>query len=216
MPKRERDEAVEARLQHMRRTLVSIATTSEAYKEMSSRYRPWCPGGRAMATRALDRKYVEELANMEAAKEPDDPTKVEWNWFCRITPREDGWWDCAIRHIKGRTEHEDIKRQGAEGHHTWNKVVILLNHANVETRDAGLAVNWIRDTILPQEFVKIKEMQAAKSRKGVARQASRIFGTKQETLSKDGFMVKKDFVTKKDLATLEAMSLEYLPTNQSG
>ena len=153
---------------------------------------------------------------MEAAKEPDDPTKVEWNWFCRITPREDGWWDCAIRHIKGRTEHEDIKRQGAEGHHTWNKVVILLNLANVETRDAGLAVNWIRDTILPQEFVKIKEMQAAKSRKGVARQPSRIFGTKQEKLSKDGFMVKKDFVTKKDLATLEAMSLEYLPTNQSG
>ena len=215
MPKRERDEAVEARLQHMRRTIVSIATTSEAYEEMSSRYRPWCPGRNAMATRALDRKYVEELAKMEAAKEPDDPTKVEWNWFCRIIPR-DGWWDCAIKHIKGRAEHEDIKRVGAEGHHTWNKVVILLNHANVETRDAGLAVNWIRDTILPQEFVKIKEMQAAKSRKGVARQASRIFGTKQETLSKDGFMVKKDFVTKKDLATLEAMSLEYLPTNQSG
>ena len=42
------------------------------------------------------------------------------------------------------------------------------------------------------------------------------FGTKQETLSKDGFMVKKAFVTTKDLATLEAMSLEYLPTNQSG
>ena len=59
-------------------------------------------------------------------------------------------------------------------------------------------------------------MQAAKSRKGVARQPSRIFGTKQEKLSKDGFMVKKDFVTTKDLATLEAMSLEYLPTNQSG
>jgi|NorSeaMetagenome_1021524.scaffolds.fasta_scaffold22169_3 hypothetical protein len=215
MPKRERDEAVEARLQHMRRTIVSIATTSEAYEEMSSRYRPWCPGRNAMARRELDRKYVEELAKMEAAKEPDDPTKVEWNWFCRIIPR-DGWWDCAIKHIKGRAEHEDIKRVGAEGHHTWNKVVILLNHANVETRDAGLAVNWIRDTILPQEFVKIKEMQAAKSRKGVARQASRIFGTKQETLSKDGFMVKKDFVTKKDLATLEAMSLEYLPTNQSG
>ena len=213
MPKRERDEAVEARLDHMRMALVSIATTSEAYKEMSSRY---SPGGMAMAARELDRKYVKELADMEAAKEPDDPTKVNWNWFCGRISERDGGWDCAIKHIKGRTEHHDIKRQGADGHHTWNKVVILLNHANVETRDAGLAVNWIRDTILPQEFVKIKEMQAAKSRKGVARQASRIFGTKQETLSKDGFMVKKNFVSTKDLATLEAMSLEYLPTNQSG
>jgi hypothetical protein len=204
MPKRERDEAVEARLDHMRMALVSIATTSEAYKEMSIRWEP---------PRDMDRKYVQALADREAAKGPDDPTKVNWNWFCGRISFEDGAWDCAIKHIKGRTEHEDIKRKGAEGHHTWNKVVILLNLANVETRDAGLAVNCIRDTILPQE---IKEMQAAKSRKGVARQASRIFGTKQETLSKDGFMVKKNFVSTKDLATLEAMSLEYLPTNQSG
>ena len=186
---------------------MSLATTSEVYKEMSTQWEP---------PRDMDRKYVQALAVKEAAKGPDDPTKVNWNWFCGRISERDGGWDCAIKHIKGRAEHEDIKRKSAKGPHTWNKVVILLNLANVETRDAGLASNWIRDNILDHEFRKIKEMQAAKSRKGVARQASRIFGTKQETLSKGGFMVKKDFVTTKDLATLEAMSLEYLPTNQSG
>ena len=166
--------------------------------------------------RDMDRKYVQALADKEAAKGPDDPTKANWNWFCGRIFERDGGWNCAIKHIKGRKEKEDMKREGANSPHTWNKVVLLLSLANVETRDAGLAVNWIRDTILPQEFGKIKEMQAAKSRKGVARQPSRVFGTKQRKLSKDGFMVKKDFVTKKDLATLEIMSHDYLPTDQSG
>ena len=206
MVKRERDEAADARILHMQRTLETVARTSEVYAEMSIRWEP---------PRDMDREYVQGLANKEAAKGPDDPSKVNWNWFCGRDKHTLLGWKCAIKHIKGRKEIGDIRRDGADSPHTWSKVVLLLSLANVETRDVGLAVNCIRDNILPDEFRKIKESHAAKSRKGVARRSG-VFGTKKRNLSKDGFMVKKNFVKKKDLAILEAMNLEFLPTDQSG
>ena len=168
----------------------------------------------------MNRDHVQGLADKEAAKGPGDHSEVNWNWFCGMVKQErDGGWKCAIKHIKGRKGKEDIRREGADSPHTWNEVVLLHSLANVETRDAGLAVNlnWIRDNILPHvhEFRKIKESHAAKPRKGVARK-SRVVGTKQSNLSKDSFMVKKNFVTKEDLAILETMNLDYLPTDQSG
>ena len=44
---------------------------------------------------------------------------------------------------------------------------------------------------------------------------SGVFGTKTSTLSKEGFMVKKNFVKKKFLDILEEMNHEYLPTETS-
>ena len=73
MAKRERDEAADARVQHMRRTLETVARTPKVYKEMSITRR---------RTRDMNRKYVQVLADKEAAKGPDDRSKVKCNWFC--------------------------------------------------------------------------------------------------------------------------------------
>ena len=77
------------------------------------------------------------------------------------------------------------------------------------------ALNWIRDGILVAEFATIKQGYTAKSGKGVARRSG-VFVTMTGTLSKEGFMVKDKFVTKKVLGILEKMCLEYLPTKTSG
>ena len=136
--KRERDEAADVSvvepigagagciskegILHMQRALDTVARTSEVYAAMSIRWEP---------PRDMDSDYVEGLAAKEAAKVPDDPSKVNWNWFCGAGNRTDLGWKCAIKHIKGRKVIHDIRRDGAASPHTWNKVVLLLTFADI-------------------------------------------------------------------------------------
>ena len=94
----------------------------------------------------MGRGCVAGLAAKEAAKAPGDPSKVNWNWFCGAGNRTDRdlGWKCAIKHIKGRKVTGDIRREGAASPHTWNKVVLLLNLADIQAHEAGRAVNWIQ------------------------------------------------------------------------
>ena len=70
--------------------------------------------------------------------------KANWNWFCGRIFERDGGWNCAIKHIKGRKEKEDIRREGDDSPYTWNKVVLLLDLADIQAHEAGRAVNWIQ------------------------------------------------------------------------
>ena len=104
MPKRERDEAEDARIQHMRRAIVSLATRLEVYREMPIRWEP---------PRDMDKKYVQALAEKEAAKGPDNPTKVNWNWFCGRIFERDGGWDCHYSTtVIRRVDHSDVQNHG--------------------------------------------------------------------------------------------------------
>ena len=80
--------------------------------------------------RDVDRRYVEGLAAKEATKEPDDTSNVNWNWFCGAVKKTKLGWRCAIKHVGGRKVIQDVRRDGADSEHTWNKVVLLLSLAD--------------------------------------------------------------------------------------
>ena len=49
----------------------------------------------------VDRGYVKGLAAKEPAKEPEDPSKVNWpwNWPCGTVTKTNLGWRCAIKHV---------------------------------------------------------------------------------------------------------------------
>ena len=133
--KRERDEAVggerwpigagagwisKERILRVQRALETVARTSEVYAVdvMSTKMRD------------MDRVYVQGLAAKEAAKEPDGPSKVNWNWFCGAVTQTELGCRCPIKHVGGRKVIQDVRRDGADSEHTWNKVVLLLSLAD--------------------------------------------------------------------------------------
>ena len=79
----------------------------------------------------MNRDYVQELAAKEAAKGPDDRSKVNWNWFCGMVKKTNLGWMCAMKHVGGRKVIQDVRRDGAASPHTWNKVVLLLTFADI-------------------------------------------------------------------------------------
>ena len=70
----------------MQRALDTVATP-EVYAAMPTQKRD------------VDGRCVEGLAAKEATKEPDDPSKVNWNWFCGAVTKTKLGWRCAIKHV---------------------------------------------------------------------------------------------------------------------